>query len=40
MGVDVRLRCLKCQRQLLLERVVFERRVKTVVSKLETKDRL
>ncbi len=32
-GADVRIKCLKCQRQVLLERGVFERRVKALVSK-------
>ena len=34
-GVDVKIRCLSCHRQLLLERSVFERRFKTFVSKGE-----
>ena len=33
LGADVRLKCLKCQRQVLLERRIFERRVQTFVSK-------
>ena len=28
LGADVRIRCLRCQRQVLLERGVFERRVR------------
>ena len=32
-GADIRVRCLKCQRRVLLERSVFERRVKEFVSK-------
>jgi hypothetical protein len=32
-GADIGLKCLKCQRRVLLERGVFERRVKSVVSK-------
>jgi hypothetical protein len=32
-GADIGLKCLKCQRRVLLEREVFERRVKTVVTK-------
>ena len=32
-GADISLKCLKCQRRVLLERVVFERRVKEFVSK-------
>jgi hypothetical protein len=32
-GADIGLKCLKCQRRVLLEREVFERRVKEFVSK-------
>jgi hypothetical protein len=32
-GADIGLKCLKCQRKVLLERVVFERRVKEFVPK-------
>jgi hypothetical protein len=32
-GADIGLKCLKCQRRALLERDVFERRVKEFVSK-------
>jgi len=32
-GADVGLKCLKCQRRALLERSVFERRLKEVVTK-------
>ena len=32
-GADIGLKCLKCQRRVLLERWVFERRVKEFVSK-------
>jgi len=32
-GADISLKCLKCQRRVLLERGVFERRVKEFVSK-------
>ena len=32
-GADIGLECLKCQRRVLLERGVFERRVKEFVSK-------
>ncbi len=32
-GADIGLKCLKCQRRVLLERGVFERRLKEVVSK-------
>jgi len=31
-GADIGLKCLKCQRRVLLERGVFERRVKEFVS--------
>jgi hypothetical protein len=33
-GADIGLKCLKCQRRVLLERGVFERRVKEFVSKV------
>ena len=33
LGADIRIRCLKCQRYVLLKRSVFERRVKTFVSR-------
>ena len=32
-GADIGLKCLKCQRRVLLERGVFRRRVKEFVSK-------
>ena len=32
-GADIRIRCLKCQRYVLLERSTFERRVKAFVSR-------
>ena len=32
-GADIGLKCLKCQRRVLLERRVFERRVKNVVAR-------
>lgn len=32
-GADIGLKCLKCQRRVLLQRGVFERRVKSFVSK-------
>jgi nucleotidyltransferase/DNA polymerase involved in DNA repair len=32
-GADIGLKCLKCQRRVLLERGVFERRLKNVVAK-------
>jgi hypothetical protein len=33
LGADIGIKCLKCQRQVLLERGTFERRMKTFVSK-------
>ncbi len=33
LGADIRMRCLKCQRYVLLERPIFERRVKAFVSR-------
>ena len=35
LGADIGIKCLKCQRRVLLERSVFERRVKTFVSRGE-----
>jgi len=32
LGADIGVKCLKCQHHVLLERSVFERRVKSVVS--------
>ncbi len=32
LGADIGIKCLKCQRHVLLERSVFERRVKAIVS--------
>ena len=32
LGADIGIKCLKCHRRVLLERSVFERRVKSVVS--------
>ena len=32
-GADIGLKCLKCQRRVLLERSVFERRLKEIVAK-------
>jgi hypothetical protein len=34
-GTDIGLKCLKCQRRVLLERSIFERRVKEFVPKSE-----
>ncbi len=33
LGTDVRLKCLKCQHHVLLERSVFERRFKAFISR-------
>ena len=33
LGADIGIKCLKCQRRVLLERGVFERRVKEFVSR-------
>ena len=33
LGADIGVKCLKCQHRVLLERVVFERRVKAFVSR-------
>jgi hypothetical protein len=33
LGADIGIKCLKCQRRVLLERGVFERRVKAFVSR-------
>ena len=38
LGADISIRCLKCQRRVLLERSVFERRVKAFVSRGEPMD--
>lgn len=32
-GADIGIKCLRCQRRVLLPRSVFERRIKAVVSK-------
>jgi hypothetical protein len=36
LSAGVGIKCLKCQRQVLLERETFERRVKALVSKTES----
>ncbi len=33
LGTDIGIKCLKCQRRVLLERRIFERRVKTFISR-------
>ena len=35
LGADIGVRCLQCQRRIMLERSVFERRVKTFISRGE-----
>ena len=35
LGADIGIKCLKCQRRVLVDRVVFERRVKAFVSRGE-----
>ena len=35
LGSDIGIKCLKCQHRVLIERPVFERRVKTFVSRGE-----
>ena len=35
LGADIRIKCLKCQRRVLLERSIFERRVKAFISRGE-----
>ena len=32
LGADIGIKCLKCERRVLLERSIFERRVKAVIS--------
>jgi hypothetical protein len=33
LGADIGIKCLKCQRRVLLERSVFERRIKDFISR-------
>ncbi len=35
LGLDIGIKCLKCQHRVLLERGVFERRVKSLISQGE-----
>jgi len=35
LGGDIGIRCLRCQREVILERGIFERRVRTLVSRDE-----
>ena len=35
LGADIGIKCLKCQRRVLLERSIFERRVKAFISRGE-----
>ncbi len=37
-GADIRIRCLKCRRYVLLERSTFERRVRVVLSTNDQKE--
>jgi hypothetical protein len=37
LGIDVKIVCLTCQRRVLLERSVFERRIRSLLSKDELK---
>ncbi len=37
LGVDIRIKCLKCQRHILLERSLFERRVRALVPESKPK---
>jgi hypothetical protein len=39
-GADIGLKCLKCQRRVLLERGILERRVKEFVSNMKSSGRL
>lgn len=39
-GADIGIRCRRCHRRVLLERGVFERRVKGVLSQQHTADRV
>ena len=36
LGADIRIQCLKCRRQVLLERRTLERRIKSFVSKAQS----
>jgi len=36
LGVDIRIKCLKCQKQVLLERETLERRIRTLISRVQT----
>jgi hypothetical protein len=36
LGVDIRIKCLKCQRPILLERSTLERRIKALVSRVQS----
>ena len=33
LGADIRIKCVTCQRQVMLERSIFERRIKALVSR-------
>jgi hypothetical protein len=32
-GIDIRIKCLGCQRQILLDRLILERKIKAVISR-------
>ena len=38
LGADIGIKCLKCQHRVLLERSVFERRIKTFISRGDSRD--
>ena len=37
LGADIGIKCLKCQRRVLIERAIFERRVKAFIARGEDK---
>jgi len=37
-GIDIRIKCLSCQRYLLIDRFVLERKIKSLVSKRNMTD--
>lgn len=39
LGADIRVKCLKCQRQVLLERRAFERQMKAFISRDQSANR-
>ncbi len=36
LGADIRIKCLKCHKLVLLERRILERRIKTLVSRVQS----